>query len=108
VSSRRARAIQRNPVSKKIQNPKKKRKKNQFTDHMKLKKKEDQSVDISVLLRRGNKIPMEGITEEKSRGETEGKDTQRLTHLRIHTIYQTHIPNPDIIVDTTNCLLTGA
>jgi hypothetical protein len=28
----------------------------QFTDHMKLKKKEDQSVDASVLLRKGNKI----------------------------------------------------
>ena len=28
----------------------------QFIDHMKLKKKEDQSVDASVLLRRGNKI----------------------------------------------------
>ena len=28
----------------------------QFTDHMKLKKKEDQSVDASFLLRRGNKI----------------------------------------------------
>ena len=28
----------------------------QFTDHMKLKKKEDQSVDASVLLRSGNKI----------------------------------------------------
>jgi hypothetical protein len=27
----------------------------QFTDHMKLKKKEDQSVGASVLLRRGNK-----------------------------------------------------
>ena len=27
----------------------------QFTDHMKLKKKEDQIVDASVLLRRGNK-----------------------------------------------------
>ena len=27
----------------------------QFTDHMKLKKKEDQSADASVLLRRGNK-----------------------------------------------------
>jgi hypothetical protein len=35
----------------------------QFTKHMKLKKKEDQSIDTSVLLRRGNKIPMEGITE---------------------------------------------
>ena len=28
----------------------------QFTDHMKLKKKEGQSVDASFLLRRGNKI----------------------------------------------------
>ena len=28
----------------------------QLTDHMKLKKKEDQWVDASVLLRRGNKI----------------------------------------------------
>ena len=32
----------------------------QFTDHMKLKKKEDQSMDASVLLRRGNKILTEG------------------------------------------------
>jgi hypothetical protein len=32
---------------------------------MKLKKKEDQSVDTSILLRRGNKIPMEGVTETK-------------------------------------------
>jgi hypothetical protein len=39
---------------------------------MKLKKKEDQSVDISFLLRRGNKIPMEGVTETKFRAETEG------------------------------------
>jgi hypothetical protein len=31
---------------------------------MKLKKKEDQSVDTSFHLRRWNKIPMEGITEE--------------------------------------------
>jgi hypothetical protein len=30
---------------------------------MKLKKKEDQSVDTSILLRRGNKIPMERVTE---------------------------------------------
>jgi hypothetical protein len=34
----------------------------QFTDHMKLKKKEDQSIDTSVLLRKGNKIPMGGDT----------------------------------------------
>jgi hypothetical protein len=32
---------------------------------MKLKKKEDQSADISFLLRMGNKIPMETFTEAK-------------------------------------------
>jgi hypothetical protein len=35
-------------------------------------KKEDQSVDSSVLLRRGNKTPMEGVTETKFGAETEG------------------------------------
>jgi hypothetical protein len=37
---------------------------------MKLKKKKDQSVDTSILLRRGYKIPMEGVTETKVRAET--------------------------------------
>jgi hypothetical protein len=54
---------------------------------MKLKKKEHQTVDTSVLLRRGNKIPMGGVTETKCGAETEGKDIQRLPHLRIHPIY---------------------
>jgi hypothetical protein len=40
---------------------------------MKLKKKEDHSVDSSVLLRRGIKIPMGGDTETKIRAETEVK-----------------------------------
>jgi hypothetical protein len=40
---------------------------------MKLKKKEDQSVYTSFLLRIGNKIPMEGVTEAKFRAETEGR-----------------------------------
>jgi hypothetical protein len=35
----------------------------QFANHMKLKKKEEQSVDTWILLRRRNKIPMEGVTE---------------------------------------------
>ena len=35
----------------------------QFAKHMKFKKKEDQSVDTLFLLRMGNKIPMEGVTE---------------------------------------------
>jgi hypothetical protein len=45
---------------------------------MKLKKKEDQSVDTSILLRRGNKIPMEGVTETRCGAETEGMTIQRL------------------------------
>jgi hypothetical protein len=39
---------------------------------MKLKKKEDQSIDILVLLRRGNKIPIEGVTETQCEAETGG------------------------------------
>ena len=59
----------------------------QFTDHMKLKKKEVQNVDTSILLRKGNKIPMEGVTETKCRAETEEMTIQRLPHLGIHHIY---------------------
>jgi hypothetical protein len=59
----------------------------QFTDHVKLKKKENQSMDTLVLLRRGNKIPMGGVTETKCGAEIEGKVTQRLSHLGIHSIY---------------------
>jgi hypothetical protein len=55
---------------------------------MKLKKKEDQSVDTSILLRWGNKIPMEGVTETKCGAETEGMTIQRLPHLGIHPIYR--------------------
>jgi hypothetical protein len=48
---------------------------------MELKKKEDQSVDTSFLLRMGNKIPMEGVTETKFGAEMEGRTIQRLSHL---------------------------
>jgi hypothetical protein len=54
---------------------------------MKLKKKEDQSVDTLLSFRMGNKIPMEGVTETKFRAETEGRTIQRLPHLEIHPIY---------------------
>jgi hypothetical protein len=54
-------------------------------------KKEDQSVDTSILLRRRNKIPMGGVTETKCGAETEGKATQRLFHLGIHPIYSHQI-----------------
>jgi hypothetical protein len=43
----------------------------QFTKHMKLKKKEDQSMDTSSLLKMRNKVPMDGITETKLGAETE-------------------------------------
>jgi hypothetical protein len=52
---------------------------------MKLKKKEDQSVN-TFFLRIGNKIPMEGVTETKFGAEMEGKTTQRLPHLGIFPI----------------------
>jgi hypothetical protein len=51
-----------------------------------IKEKEDQSVVTLILLRRGNKIHMEGVTETKFRGKTEGTTIQRLLHLGIHHI----------------------
>jgi hypothetical protein len=63
---------------------------------MKLKKKEDQSMDTSVLLRRGNKIPMGGNTETMCGAETEGKNIQRLPHLGDPSHIQS--PNPDTTV----------
>jgi hypothetical protein len=82
----------------------------QFAKHMKLKKKEGQSVDTLLLLRMENKIPMEGVTETKFGAETEGRIIQRLPHPGIYPInnLQTqtllHIPtsfcwqDPDITV----------
>ena len=57
----------------------------QFAEHMKL-KKEDQNVDTSILLRRGNKILIEGVIERKFGAETEVMTIQKLTHLGIHPI----------------------
>ena len=59
----------------------------QFTKHTKLKKKEDKSVDTSILLRRGNKILMEVVTETKCGAETEGMTVQRLCYP--YTVTQT-------------------
>jgi hypothetical protein len=53
---------------------------------MKLKKKKDQSVDTSFLLRMGNKISMERVTKTKLRAEAKGKTIQRLTYPGIHPI----------------------
>jgi hypothetical protein len=59
---------------------------------MKVKKKEDQNVETSFLLRMENKVPMEGVTETKFRAEMEGRTIQKL-HLEIHPInnHQSHI-----------------
>ena len=54
---------------------------------MKLKKKENQSVDTSNFLRKWNKIPIEGVTETTFRAEIEGRTIQRLPHWGIHPIY---------------------
>jgi hypothetical protein len=49
-------------------------------------KKEDQSLHTSFLLKMGNKIPMEGVTETKLGAEHEGMTIQRLSHLGIYSI----------------------
>ena len=55
----------------------------QFTEQMKLKKKDDQSMGTLVLLRRVKKILMEGVTETKYGAETEGKDIQFTNHRKL-------------------------
>jgi hypothetical protein len=52
---------------------------------MKLKKKEDQSMDVSVL-RRGSKILKGGNIETRCGVATKGKAIQRLPHLGIHPV----------------------
>jgi hypothetical protein len=54
---------------------------------MKLKKKEDQSVGVLVLLRKGNKILTGTNTETKFGAESEEMAIQRLPYLGIHPIY---------------------
>jgi hypothetical protein len=53
---------------------------------MKLKNKEDKSVDTSSLFRIGNKISMEVITETTFGAETKGWTIQRLPHPGNHPI----------------------
>jgi hypothetical protein len=45
--------------------------------------------DTLIRLRRGNRIPMEGVIETKCGAETEGMTIQRLPHLWIHPIKTT-------------------
>ena len=50
-------------------------------------KKEDQCVNISVLLRSVNKIVTGGNVETKCGAEIEGKAIQKVPHLGIHPTY---------------------
>jgi hypothetical protein len=77
----------------------------QFAKHMKLKKKEDQSVDTLFLLRMGNKVPMEQVTETKFRVDMEGRTIQRLPHPGNPSHKQP--PNSDTIAHASMVLLTG-
>ena len=52
----------------------------------KTQEEKDRSVDTLSLLRRGNKIPLEGVTETKCEAESEGMTSQRLPHPGIHPI----------------------
>jgi hypothetical protein len=61
-------------------------------------------VDTLILLRRGNKIPMEGVTETKFGAQTEGMTIQKLPPWE--SILQT-TPNPDTMADAHKSLLTG-
>jgi hypothetical protein len=63
-------------------------------------KMEDQIAGTFVLLSRGNRILTGANIETKCGTMTEGKTIQRLPH--------TQSPNPDTIVNTNKCLLTGA
>jgi hypothetical protein len=77
----------------------------QFTNHMKLTKKEYHRMDTSVLLRRENKNVKGGNMETKFEADIEGKAIQRLPHLGIHPIYS---HQTQTLVDARKCLLTGA
>ena len=76
--------------------------KHQFTYHMKLQKEEDQSVEASVLLRRGDKILKGGHTETsmEQRPKERPSPPGDLCH--------TQSPNPDTISDAKQCSLTRA
>ena len=58
----------------------------QFINHMKLKKKEEQSVGASVLPRRGTKYSQEQIWRQ-SVEQTERKAIQSLPYLGIHPVH---------------------
>jgi hypothetical protein len=72
---------------------------------MKPKKKKEQNVDASVLLRRWDKILTGRNMETKYAAETEEKAIQRLPHLGIHLINSLQT---QMLLQMLKCLLTGA
>jgi hypothetical protein len=68
---------------------------------MKLKKKED----TLVLIRRGNKIPMEGVIETKYEAETEEMTIQRLPYLRIYPIDNHQTQTSWLLMEANKSLL---
>jgi hypothetical protein len=75
---------------------------------MKPKKKEDQSVDASVLLRGENKIFTGENMKPKCKAETERKVIQRLPLLGIHPIYSHQIQMLLWMPGSACCLLRGS
>jgi hypothetical protein len=71
---------------------------------MKLKKKEDHSVDTSVVLRRGSKYPWGQIQKESVEKKLKERPSSDVTPGDPSHIYS---PNPDTIVDDNKSLLTG-
>jgi hypothetical protein len=61
--------------------------------------------DSSFLLRKGNKIPMEGVTETKVGAKMKVWTNQRLPHLGIHPIIS--LPNADTIAYVSKIMLKG-
>jgi hypothetical protein len=72
----------------------------QFAKHKKFQKKEDQCVDTLFLLRIGNKIPMEGVTETKFWAKTKGWIVQRLPYLGIHPIISHQMQTLSLFLST--------
>jgi len=78
----------------------------QSIEYMKPKKNDNQSVDASVLLRRGNK----NIHRKKYADKNLEYRLKERTSRDCCTWGSSHIqpPNPDNIVDVKKCMLTGA
>jgi hypothetical protein len=71
---------------------------------MKLKKKEEQSMDNSPLLRIGNKTPMEGVTETKFRADRNDRPSG---HCHTRDLYHNQPSNANTIAYPSKIFLKG-